>query len=262
MRQKLRISEKIYMFLVFAFLYAPIIVLIVFSFNESKSRGQWTNFSLKWYVELFNDKEIMRSVTTTFIVAIIATIVSTIVGTMAAVGLMEYKWGKRRILLGLNQVPVLNPDIVTAVGLMVLYKFANIGLGWLTLIISHIVFTIPYVILSILPKLKMMDKNLSEAAMDLGATELQTLTKVIIPEIKGGIVTGAIMAFTMSIDDFVISFFTTGHGVTTISTTVYSMARKGINPSINALSTIMFGLTLVLLVIVYIKTNEEERIRG
>ena len=260
MQNKLRLSEKFYMFLVFAFLYAPIVVLMVFSFNESKTRGNWTGFSFRWYQELLNNRQVLEALRNTLTIAIVATIVATIVGTLAAVGFMEFSRKKRKLLLSANQVPVLNPDIVTAVGLMVLFTALNIEFGMLTLIIAHIVFTIPYVILSILPKLRMMDRNLSEAAMDLGATPVQTLFKVIIPEIKQGVISGAMMAFTMSIDDFVISFFTKGQGFDTISTTVFSMARRGIDPTINALSTIMFAVTLILLVIVNIKSQKENQL--
>ena len=258
MAKKIRLHEKIYTFLVFLFLYAPILVLIIFSFNESRTRGRWTGFSLKWYEELFHDRQILAAASNTIQVAVIATICATVIGTFAAVGISEYRKRSKKIVLGLNQIPVLNPDIVIAVSLMVLYSAVGITLGKFSLILSHIVFTIPYVVLSILPKLKMMDRNLSEAAMDLGATPYQTMFKVIIPEIRSGIVTGAIFAFTLSIDDFVISFFTTGHGINTISTTVYAMARKSINPAINALSAIMFAITIVLLIIIYVKTDENE----
>ncbi|MDO5027522.1 MAG: ABC transporter permease [Tissierellia bacterium] len=260
MNRKVRISEKIYMFLLYLFLYAPILVLMIYSFNESKTRGRWTGLSLKWYRELFSNREILQALSNTLTIAIITTIVATIVGTLAAVGFMEFSKNKKKLLLAINEIPVLNPDIVIAVGLMVLFTAINIEFGMLTLILSHVVFTIPYVILSILPKLKMMDRNLSEAAMDLGATPMQTLFLVIIPEIRQGIVAGAMMAFTLSIDDFVISFFTKGRGFNTVSTTVYSMARKGINPAINAMSTIMFAVTLLLLVLVYIKSNKKESI--
>ena len=258
MRNRNTIGQKIYMFLVYAFLYAPIIVLMVFSFNESKTRGKWTGFSFKWYGELMKDRAVLEALRNTLTVAVVATIIATLIGTFAAVGIMAYKRKSRKLLLAINEIPVLNPDIVIAVGLMVLFTAVKMEFGMFTLILSHIVFTIPYVILSILPKLKMMDLNLSEAAMDLGATPLQTLFLVIIPEIKQGIVAGAMMAFTLSIDDFVISFFTKGRGLNTLSTTVYSMARKGINPTINAVSTIMFIVTIVLLVVVYKKTDEKE----
>lgn len=260
MKNRNNVFQKLYMFLVYAFLYAPIIVLMAFSFNESKTRGNWTGFSLKWYYELLEDRAVLDALRNTVTIAVIATIVATIVGTFAAVGIMAYKRKQRKLLLAINEIPVLNPDIVIAVGLMVLFTAINLEFGMFTLILSHIVFTIPYVILSILPKLKMMDKNLSEAAMDLGATPLQTLFYVIIPEIKQGIIAGAMMAFTLSIDDFVISFFTKGQGLNTLSTTVYAMARKGINPTINAVSTIMFIVTIILLIVVYIKTDDKEKL--
>ncbi len=260
MNRKTRISEKIYMFLIYLFLYAPILVLMVYSFNESKTRGKWTGLSLKWYRELFNSREVLQALSNTLTIAVVTTVIATIVGTLAAVGFMEFSKKKKKVLLAINEIPVLNPDIVIAVGLMVLFTAINIEFGMLTLILSHVVFTVPYVILSILPKLKMMDRNLSEAAMDLGATPMQTLFLVIIPEIKQGIIAGAMMAFTLSIDDFVISFFTKGRGFNTVSTTVYSMARKGINPTINAMSTIMFAVTLLLLVLVYIKSNKKEQV--
>ena len=260
MKNRNNAFQKIYMFIVYAFLYAPIIVLMAFSFNESKTRGNWTGFSLKWYYKLMEDRAVLEALRNTVTIAVIATIVATIVGTFAAVGIMAYKRKQRKLLLAINEIPVLNPDIVIAVGLMVLFTAINLEFGMFTLILSHIVFTIPYVILSILPKLKMMDKNMSEAAMDLGATPLQTLFLVIIPEIKQGIIAGAMMAFTLSIDDFVISFFTKGQGLNTLSTTVYAMARKGINPTINAVSTIMFIVTIILLIVVYVKTDDKEKL--
>ncbi len=259
MQSKNRLSQKIYMWLVYLFLYAPIIVLMAYSFNESKTRGKWTGFSFKWYGELLKNRDILEALRNTLTIAIVTTIVAVVLGTLAAVGLMEFSKKKKKILLAVNEIPVLNPDIVIAVGLMVLFTAFRINFGMSTLILSHIVFTTPYVILSILPKLKTMDRNLSEAAMDLGANPIQTLFLVVIPEIKQGIIAGAMMAFTLSIDDFVISFFTKGQGLNTVSTTVYSMARKGINPSINAMSTIMFTVTLLLLVIVYIKTDDKDQ---
>lgn len=259
MQSKNRLSQKIYMGLVYLFLYAPILVLMAYSFNESKTRGKWTGFSFKWYGELLKNRDILEALRNTLTIAIVTTIVAVVLGTLAAVGLMEFSKKKKKILLAVNEIPVLNPDIVIAVGLMVLFTAFRINFGMSTLILSHIVFTTPYVILSILPKLKTMDRNLTEAAMDLGANPIQTLFLVVIPEIKQGIIAGAMMAFTLSIDDFVISFFTKGQGLNTVSTTVYSMARKGINPSINAMSTIMFTVTLLLLVIVYIKTEDKDK---
>lgn len=250
-----KFTKRLYTFLIFLFLYAPIIVLIVFSFNNSKSRGVWGGFTLKWYVELFKDAEILRALYNTILIAVLSSIISTIIGTFAALGIYNMKGISKSVVLNLNYLPVLNPDIVTAVSLMVLFRFLRLELGLTTMLLSHISFSIPYVILSILPKLKQMNKHLAEAAMDLGATPFYALRKVIIPEIMPGIITGALMAFTLSIDDFVISFFNTGHGVANLSITIFSMARRGIKPVINALSTLMFVSLLVLLLIINKRTD-------
>lgn len=240
--------EKFYLFLIFLFLYAPIAVLIIYSFNDSRLFGVWSGFSLKWYEALFNDRFIVDAVKTTLTVAIITTIVSTTIGTLAAVGIGEFRKKQRRIILSLNNIPVLNPDIVIAISLMVLFAFLSLPKGLLTLVLSHIAFTIPFVVLAVLPKVRMMDRNLIDAAMDLGARPLQALFQVVIPEIQSGIIAGAMMAFTLSIDDFVISFFTVAPGQNTISTVVFTMTKRGIEPTINALSTIMFVVVLVLLI--------------
>lgn len=245
-----RFLERFYVVLIFIFLYAPIVVLMVFSFNDSKLRGQWSGFTLDWYAELINDPIILQSLYNTLLVAIVSTIVSTVIGTLTAIGLNELRGFKKKVILDVNYLPVLNPDIVTAVGLMGLFGFLNLQFGFLTMTLSHIIFCIPYVILSILPKLQQMDKNMIEAAMDLGATPFYAIKNVVIPQIMPAIFTGALMAFTLSIDDFVISYFTTGHGFNNLSITIYSMARKGINPSINAMSTIMFLSLLILLMII------------
>lgn len=254
-----KLWKRIYLCLIFAFLYAPIAVLIVFSFNEGKTRGSWDGFSLTWYQELWQDSEILSAVSNTFVVAIITTIIATVIGTLGAIGIEQYRRKQKKLILGLNQIPVINPDIVMAVGLMVLYRSLSLDFGYLTLILAHIAFTVPYVVLSVLPKLKQMPRALPEAAMDLGATPIQTLWQVIIPYIRPGIISGALMAFTLSIDDFVISFFTTGNGVETISTLVFSMARRGINPKINALSAIIFGTMLVLMVIMNLRTERVDK---
>ena len=242
--------KRLYTFLIFAFLYAPIVVLIVFSFNDSKSRSVWKGFTFKWYIELFQDTEVLTALYYTVLIAVLSSIIATIIGTIAAIGIADLPGIKKKIFLNINYLPVLNPDIVTAVSLMTLFKFMKLEFGFITMLLSHITFSIPYVILSILPKLKQMNRHLAEAAMDLGATPFYALRKVIIPEIKPGIVSGALMAFTLSIDDFVISFFNKGAEVTNLSITVYSMAKRGINPVINALSTLMFvGLLILLLII-------------
>ncbi len=242
--------KRIYTFIMFLFLYAPIIVLIAFSFNDSKSRGVWSGFTFRWYLELFNNSGIMKALYYTLLVAILSALISTVIGTFAAIGISNMPGISRKIILNLNYLPVLNPDIVTAVSLMALFRFLRLEFGFVTMLLSHITFSIPYVILSVLPKLKQMNKHLAEAAMDLGARPFSALRKVVIPEIMPGIITGGLIAFTLSIDDFVISFFNTGKGVSNLSIEIFSMTRRGINPVINALSTLMFvGLMILLLVI-------------
>lgn len=256
-----RALKKLYIGLIVLFLYAPIIVLIVYSFNDSKF-STWNGFTLKWYVELFTNSDILKALYNTILIAILSAIISTVVGTIAAIGIYDIHGFNKKVILNLNYLPVLNPDIVTAVSLMTLYKFLGIEFGFITLLLSHITFCIPYVILSILPKLRQMNKHLPEAAMDLGATPMYALRKVVIPEIMPGIFTGALIAFTLSIDDFVISFFTKGAGVTNLSIEIYSMARRGINPVINALSTLMFVGLLILLLIINKRQEKNIKKRG
>lgn len=250
---------KVYMGIIFIFLYAPIIVLAVFSFNESKSRGNWTGFSLKWYVELFQDHDIRSAFYYTISIAVVSAIVSTILGTIAAIGINSMKGKTKAVILNVNYLPVVNPDIVTGISLMILFISFNMDFGFNTMLLSHIVFNTPYVILSILPKLKQLDVHMTEAAMDLGATPMYALRKVIIPEIKPGIVTGFLMAFTLSIDDFIISYFTKGEGVTNLSIVIYSMARRGVRPTINALSTIMLSVVLLLMILINKRSNGVEK---
>ena len=246
MGNKLR---KFYLGLMLLFLYLPIFVLIVFSFNDTKLRGVWAGFTTHWYVDLFSDPVILKSLYVTLIVAVISTAVATIVGTISAIGIRAFSKKTQHVILNINYLPVLNPDIVTAVDLMSLYGFLAMEQGLLTMILSHIVFCLPYVIISVLPKLDQLDKNIVEAAFDLGAKPHEVLYHVIIPQIKPGIVTGALLAFTLSIDDFIISFFTTGQGVSNLSITLYSMAKAGINPSMNAISTILFVVVMILLLV-------------
>jgi spermidine/putrescine transport system permease protein len=224
---------------------------MIFSFNDSKSMAKWSGFTFKWYGELFLDSTIMRALYFTLLIAILASVISTILGTITAIGIHNMKKGsKKKLLLNVNYLPVLNPDIVTGIALMSLFIFFKMDFGFITMLLAHITFSLPYVILSVLPKLKQLPQNTTEAALDLGATPLYAMRKIIIPQIKTGIFSGFLMAFTMSIDDFVISFFTTGPGVTNLSIEIYSMAKRGIKPEINALSTIMFLVVLVLLLIV------------
>ncbi len=242
--------KKLYLFIIFIFLYAPVVTLIVFSFNSSKSRASWGGFTFKWYGDLFRDKQIMSSLYYTVAVALLASLIATIAGTAAAVGIHNMNKPLRKLIMNVTYLPVLNPDIVTGISLMILFIFLKLNLGFVTLLLAHITFNIPYVILSVLPKLKQLNKHMYEAALDLGAEPINAFFKVILPEIMPGIITGFLLAFTLSLDDFIISFFTTGSGVSTLSITVYSMARRGINPKINALSTLMFIAVLGLLLII------------
>ena len=250
--------KKSYLFIIFLFLYTPIITLIIFSFNESKTMGKWTGFTLKWYKELFNNDRLMSALYYTILIAVLASIIATIVGTISAIAISQMSGKLKSIILNINYLPVLNPVIVTGIALMSLFIFLKFNFGFTTMLLAHITFDIPYVILSVLPKLRQLPENTLDAAADLGATPLYALWKVIIPQIKPGIFSGFLMAFTMSIDDFVISFFTTGPGVTNLSIEIYSMARRGIKPEINALSTLMFITVLALLLIVNKKQNSEK----
>ena len=254
-----KLLKRIYTVLIFVFMYAPIIVLMIFSFNDSKSSANWSGFTFDWYIKLFQDRQILKAFYYTIIVAITSSLIATVVGTFAAIAIHNMKGIGKRVILNVNNLPILNPDIVTGISMMALFVFFKMKLGFITMLIAHITFNIPFVILSILPKLKQLPKDILEAAMDLGATPFYALRKVIIPEIFPGVVTGALIAFTMSVDDFVISFFTTGNGVSNLSIVIYSMARRGINPKINALSTLMFTVVLGLLAIINIRTNKETK---
>ena len=252
--------KNLYLYLVLAFLYAPILVLMVYSFNESKTSKVWGGFSLKWYKSLFSNEQILTALYYTVLIAVIACVLSTTIGTISAIGIHAMKDKPRSAYLNINYLPIINPDIVTGLSLMLVFVALSIRAGFMSLLIAHITFCTPYVVLSVLPKLKQMDRHLIEASMDLGATPMYTLRKVIIPEIKPGIITGAILAFTMSIDDFVISFFTTGSGVSNLSIYVYSAAKRGISPEINALSTLMILTVTLLLVVVNWRANKNASI--
>lgn len=251
--------KRSYLFIIFLFLYTPIITLMVFSFNKSKTMGKWTGFTLNWYKQLLSNSRLMSALYYTVLIALLASIISTIVGTISAIAISKMNRKLKTMLLNINHLPVLNPDIVTGIALMSLFIFLKFEFGFTTMLLAHITFDVPYVILSVLPKLKQLPENTLEAAADLGATPLYAITKVVIPQIKPGIFAGFLMAFTMSIDDFVISFFTTGPGVTNLSIEIYSMARRGIKPEINALSTIMFVVVLTLLLIVNKKQSLAEQ---
>jgi spermidine/putrescine transport system permease protein len=252
-----RALSRGYLGLILVFLYAPILVLIAFSFNSIRSMSKWGGFSFRWYTELFQNDTIMSALWVTVSVAVIAAIVATALGTLAAIGIHGYRRRTQNLVLNVTYLPILNPDIVTGLSLMLLFLFVGLPRGYFTLVLAHITFNIPYVILSVLPKLRQMDPNLYEAALDLGATPGYALRRVIIPEIMPGIVTGALLALTLSLDDFVISLFTQT-GTSNISILVYSMARRSINPQINALSTLLFVAVLALLFIVNLRASKDD----
>lgn len=249
--------KKGYTFLIFFFLYAPIVVLIVFSFNSSKSRATWGGFSFKWYEKLFNDSQILSALYNTLIIALISSVFATIIGTGAAIGISRMKKFPKALSMNITYIPVLSPDIVTGISLMLLFIFIKVPLGFLTMLLAHITFNLPFVIISVLPKLKQLNNQVFDAALDLGATPMYAYKKVILPEIMPGVLTGFLLAFTLSIDDFVISFFTTGSGVSNLAITIFSMARRGINPEINALLTLMFGAILFLLLLVNYRMSKD-----
>lgn len=279
MKKQSRIGSRLFMALVFLFLYAPIFLLIVFSFNAGNSNVVWKGFSLQWYGELFQDRIVMQSVYTTLLVSLLATVISTAAGTFAAIGFYNMKRRWRQPLKIINDIPMMNADIVTGVSLCLFFVAAfgcwnsfvtwmeqsyrltapRLYLGFGTLLLAHISFNIPYVILNVMPKLRQMDKNLVDAAQDLGCTWMQAFRKVIIPEIKPGIISGALIAFTMSIDDFVISYFTAGSSTQTLAMAIYGMTKKRVSPEINAISTLLFAAVLILLAIVNIREAKAEK---
>ena len=254
----MKILKRLYLSLILFFLYIPIIVLIVQSFNAGKSRAKWEGFSFRWYEELFHDPNIINALVITLSIALLAALFSTIIGTFAAIGIHAMKRRPQNLMLTLNNIPMTMPDIVTGISLMLLFIFTQVERGFVTMLLAHITFDVPYVILSVMPKLKQMNKHSYEAALDLGATPMYALFHVILPEVMPGVITGAMLAFTLSLDDFTISYFTTNPLVQNLSTLIYSQARKGIKPTMNALSALMFVALLVLLLVVNKRTAEEE----
>ena len=267
MQNKNPVIAKVLNILVVLFLYLPIAVLIVFSFNDSKSRTVWSGFSLHWYEELFHDEEILSAFSTTLTVSVLAALIATVLGTAAAIGFHSMKRRPRHLFMTINNIPMTNADIITGVSLMLLFVFTGnllgFSLGFGTLLVAHITFNIPYVVLAVLPKLRQLNPNLGEAAMDLGATPWQAFWKVLMPELRPGILNGLLIAFTLSIDDFVISYFTAGSEVATLAMQIYAMTRKRISPEVNALSSILFVTVLTLLLIVNFRemhqTKQEEK---
>lgn len=242
----------------FMFLYVPIAVLMVFSFNESKSRGVWGGFSLRWYGEMLKDSSLMSALSTTLIVGVLSAVISCIIGTSAAIGIHAFRKKKLRNFINtVTNLPMVSSELVIGVSLMMLFIVLRIPSGIFTMLLAHITFNIPYVILSVTPKLIQLDSNLYEAAVDLGARPWEAFKKVVLPEIMPGIITGLLMAFTLSIDDFVISFFTTGNGVSNLSIYVYTTAKR-LNPKINALSTVMFLVIMLLLFVINKRTSKDK----
>lgn len=256
-RRTSKAFKGVYLALVLAFLYIPIIVMIALSFNSSVSRAQWTGFTLDWYLKLFRSKQIIAALKVTLEVAVIATFFSTILGTLGAIGMYSMKSNMAGLLINVSYLPMTTPDIVTGVSLMLMFIFTRVPLGKWTMIMAHITFDIPYVLFAVLPRLKQMNPNLYEAALDLGCHPMKALVKVIIPEIMPGIVTGAMLAFTMSLDDFVISYFTSNTDQN-LSMIVYSAARRGVEPTMYALSTLMFLVILALLLLVNRRSSLED----
>ena len=254
--------SKIYMGLVMFFLYAPILVLIAFSFNKSKSKSVFTGFTLDWYAKLFKNEIILSSLKNTIIIAVVASIAATILGTAAAIGINSMRKIPKKLIIGATNIPLINPEIVTGVSLMLLFVFFSAKMhfefGFVTLIIAHITFDVPYVVLNVLPKLRQMNPNLYEAAEDLGCNPMQAFFKVVLPEIMPGVLSGFLMAFVFSLDDFVISYFTSGATSQTLPITIYSMTRRRVNPHINALSAIIFVVVVAMLTVKNIIEKKEK----
>ena len=253
-----RIAEDFYLVLILIFLYAPILTMMVLSFNNSKSRTQWGGFTLKWYGQMFESATIMDALGNTLLIAFVSALVATIIGTAASIAINNMKRVPRSIVMGITNIPMLNADIVTGISLMLAFIAFGISMGFKTILIAHITFNIPYVILSVMPKLKQTSKSTYEAAMDLGASPIYAFFKVVFPDILPGVLSGFLLAFTMSLDDFIITHFTKGAGINTLSTLIYSEVRRGIRPSMYSLSTVIFLVVLILLLITNFVPNKKK----
>lgn len=259
---KRNILQKIYIALIFIFLYAPIVTLIVLSFNGSRTRAKWGGFTLKWYSALFQNRDIMQALFNTLLIALIASLVSTIIGTIACIAIMNLKKKSRAIIMGITNIPMINAEIVTGISLMLLFISLGLRFGLGTILLSHITFCIPYVILSVMPRMQQINPHTYEAALDLGAGPVYGFFKVVFPDILPGVLSGFLMAFTMSLDDFIITHFTKGAGVDTLSTKIYTEVKKGIKPEMYALSTIIFLTVLILLFLVNRVPSENQEKKG
>lgn len=254
--------KRIYVGLIFLFLYAPMFTLIVFSFNESKSRAKWGGFTFKWYGKLFTNDDVLSAFGNTMLIALLSALIATVIGTIAALGINRMKKFGKSVVMGITNIPMLNAEIVTGISLMLLFLFFKARFGFTTILLSHITFNIPYVILSVLPRIKQMNPSTFEAALDLGANPVYAFFKVVVPDIMPGILSGFLMAFTMSLDDFIITHFTKGPGVDTLSTKIYAQVKKGINPEMYALSTIIFVSVLVLLILINILPQPGKNVKN
>lgn len=242
--------KKVYIALIFIFLYAPIITLIVLSFNKSKTRAKWGGFTLQWYTSLFENDAILQALWNTLVIALLSALVATLIGTIACIAMQGMKKKYRSILMGITNIPMLNAEIVTGISLMLLFISFGVKFGFMTILLAHITFNIPYVILSVMPRMKQLNPSTYEAALDLGASHMQAFFKVVFPDLLPGILSGFLMAFTMSLDDFIITHFTKGPGIDTLSTKIYTEVKKGIKPEMYSLSTIIFVTVLILLLLV------------
>lgn len=255
----MKFLSKFYVAIIYLFLYLPIAVLIVFSFNDTKSRTVFTGFTLKWYEKLFTNDVILGALFNTLLVAVVAGVFAVILGTFAAIGINAMNSRLKSILLNVSYLPIINPDIITGVSLMLLFLFLKVELGYTSLILAHITFNVPIVIFNVLPKLRQMDKNVYNAALDLGCNPAQAFKKVVLPEIMPGIAAGFLLSVTYSFDDFVVSYFTSGPTSQTLSVVIYSMVRLKVSPEINALSTIMFAVVLFILLLVNVIEVKKEK---
>lgn len=253
------IAKRIYIALIILFLYAPIGILMVLSFNESKTRAKWGGFTFKWYIELFQNEEILQALLNTLIIALLSSLIATVVGTIACIAMTGMKRRAKTVLMGITNIPMLNADIVTGISLMLLYISLGIRFGMGTILLSHITFNIPYIILSVMPRMKQLNISTYEAALDLGASPLYAFFKVVFPGLLPGIFSGFLMAFTMSLDDFIITHFTKGVGVDTLSTKIYTEIKKGIKPEMYALSSLIFVTVLTLLILINLSPDKKEK---
>lgn len=259
-------AQRVYIGLIFLFLYAPIATLMVLSFNKSKTRAKWGGFTTKWYVSLFQNEDILRALWNTLSLAFLSALIAVIIGTVACISIQHMKRKTRAVVMGITNIPMLNAEIVTGISLMLLFISFGIRFGFGTILLAHITFNIPYVILSVMPRMKQLNPSTYEAALDLGASHMRAFFKVVFPDILPGILSGFLMAFTMSLDDFIITHFTKGPGIDTLSTKIYTEVKKGIKPEMYALSTIIFVTVLILLLLVNYtpnknKNNENQKVR-